>query len=118
MVTESRPGATGTVGRRGGAAPDRATKRGRTRRVRNTMQRTYSPLFYVPAGIIYLVIFIVPTVMSFWFSLTRWTLFDAKFIGLDNFRQFFSEQALRSGLWHTIVYAIITSGLKVVLGLL
>jgi raffinose/stachyose/melibiose transport system permease protein len=56
--------------------------------------------------------------MSFWFALTRWTLFDATFIGLDNFREFFSEQALRSGLWHTLVYAVITSGLKVVLGLL
>jgi raffinose/stachyose/melibiose transport system permease protein len=118
MVTESRPGATGTVGRRGGAAPDRATKRGRTRRVRNTMQRTYSPLFYVPAGIIYLVIFIVPTVMSFWFSLTRWTLFEAKFIGLDNFRQFFAEQSLRSSLINTLIYGVVTSGLKVVLGLL
>ena len=54
--------------------------------------------------------------MSFYFALTRWTLFDATFIGLDNFRQFFSEQALRSGLWHTVVYAVVTSGLKVVLG--
>jgi len=80
--------------------------------------RTYSPWFYAPAGVIYFVIFIVPTVMSFWFALTRWTLFDAKFIGLDNFRQFFSEQALRSGLWHTLVYAVLTSGLKVVLGML
>ncbi len=44
--------------------------------------------------------------MSFYFALTRWTLFDATFIGLDNFKQFFSEQALRSGLWHTLVYAV------------
>ena len=56
--------------------------------------------------------------MSFYFAFTRWTLFDATFTGLDNFRQFFSEQALRDGLWHTVVYAVVTSGLKVVLGML
>src|SRR3954465_9992605 len=119
MVTEARPSTTGTAGLRGDAEPGRS---GRQRQLRHTggrsmVARTYSPWFYAPAGVIYFVIFIVPTVMSFWFALTRWTLFDAKFIGLDNFRQFFSEQALRSGLWHTIVYAVITSGLKVVLGL-
>jgi raffinose/stachyose/melibiose transport system permease protein len=118
MVTESRPSKARAVGLRGNAEPGRSAPRARTSRVRNTVQRTYSPWFYVPAGVIYLVIFIVPTVMSFWFALTRWTLFSATFTGLDNFRQFFSEEALRSGLWHTVVYAVVTSGLKVVLGLL
>ena len=59
-----------------------------------------------------------PTVLAFWYSLTRWTLFDAEFIGLDNFAQFFREPALTSGLRNTIVYAVVTSGLKVILGLL
>jgi raffinose/stachyose/melibiose transport system permease protein len=119
MVTESRPSATRTAGRRGDAGPGRAApKQGRTGGVRNTMRRTYSPLFYVPAGIVYFVIFVVPTVMSFWFALTRWTLFEARFIGLDNFRQFFAEQSLRSSLINTLIYGIATSGLKVVLGLL
>jgi raffinose/stachyose/melibiose transport system permease protein len=122
MVTESRPSSTGTVGLRGNAEPGRSGRSGRQQLRatggRSMVARTYSPWFYVPAGVIYLVIFIVPTVMSFWFALTRWTLFDATFVGLDNFRQFFSEQALRSGLWHTVVYAVVTSGLKVVLGML
>jgi raffinose/stachyose/melibiose transport system permease protein len=119
MVTESRPSKARVTGLRGNAEPGRsAPKQARTSGVRNTYRRTYSHLFYLPAGIIYAIIFIVPTVMSFYFALTRWTLFDAKFTGLDNFRQFFSEQALRSGLWHTVVYAVVTSGLKVVLGLL
>jgi raffinose/stachyose/melibiose transport system permease protein len=118
MVTESRPGKSRAVGLRETAEPGRAAPPARTGKVRNNVLRTYSQWFYVPAAVIYGVIFIVPTVMSFWFALTRWTLFSATFIGLDNFRQFFSEQALRSGLWHTLVYAVITSGLKVVLGLL
>jgi raffinose/stachyose/melibiose transport system permease protein len=119
MVTESRPSKTRSVGFRGDAEPDRsAPKQARTSTVRRRFQHTYSSWFYLPAGVIYAIIFILPTVMSFYFALTRWTLFNATFIGLDNFKQFFQEQALRSGLWHTLVYAVITSGLKVVLGLL
>jgi raffinose/stachyose/melibiose transport system permease protein len=73
---------------------------------------------YLPAGLIYVVIFLVPTAMAFWFSLTRWTLFDSTFVGLDNYRDFFAEQNLRIGLQNTVIYAVVTSGLKVVLGLL
>src|SRR4029079_19331171 len=40
------------------------------------------------------------------------------FIGLDNFSQFMREPALTNGLRNTIVYAVVTSGLKVVIGLL
>jgi raffinose/stachyose/melibiose transport system permease protein len=82
------------------------------------MAHAYTPWFYVPAGVVYIVIFVVPTLMSFYFAFTRWTLFSATFNGLDNVREFFSDPGLRSGLWHTLVYAVVTSGLKVVLGLL
>ena len=118
MVTESRPSEARAVGLRDTAEPGRAAPPPRTRSGSRALRHTYSSLFYLPAGIIYTVIFVVPTVMSFYFAFTRWTLFDATFTGLDNFRQFFSEQALRDGLWHTVVYAVVTSGLKVVLGML
>ncbi|MBW6438837.1 sugar ABC transporter permease [Actinoplanes hulinensis] len=77
----------------------------------------YPYWFLVPGGLIFTIFFLVPSVMAFYFSLTRWTLFDQEFIGLDNYVQFFREPALASGLWHTIVYAAVTSGLKVVLGM-
>jgi raffinose/stachyose/melibiose transport system permease protein len=77
----------------------------------------YSYWFILPAGIIYTVLFLVPAFASFYFSLTRWTLFDTEFIGLDNFVQFFQEPALASGLTHTLIYAVVTCGLKVVLGM-
>jgi raffinose/stachyose/melibiose transport system permease protein len=86
--------------------------------LRRTYARTYSYLFYLPAAMVYGVIFVVPTVISFYFAFTRWDLFESEWIGLDNFRQFFAEQALRSSLRNTVVYAIATSGLKVVLGML
>ncbi|GIF43693.1 carbohydrate ABC transporter permease [Actinoplanes xinjiangensis] len=77
----------------------------------------YPYWFILPGGVIFTVFFLVPSVMAFWFSLTRWTLFDQEFIGLDNYVQFFREPALSSGLRHTLVYAVTTSGLKVVLGM-
>jgi len=78
----------------------------------------YPNWFYLPAAIIYGVLFLFPTVAALFFSLTRWTLFNATFIGLDNFRQFFSEPFLFQGLINTLIYGALTSGLKVVLGLL
>ncbi|WP_432562877.1 carbohydrate ABC transporter permease [Kineococcus sp. SYSU DK003] len=77
----------------------------------------YPGWFYLPAAIVYGVLFLVPTFASFYFALTRWTVFDSQFIGLDNFVQFFSEPALTRGFVNTFVYAVITSGAKVVLGL-
>ncbi|NUP73068.1 MAG: sugar ABC transporter permease, partial [Sinomonas sp.] len=78
----------------------------------------YPYWFYLPAAVIYTVLFLVPTFASFFFSLTRWTIFNATFIGLGNFVQFFQEPSLVTGLKNTIVYAMLTSGLKVVLGML
>ena len=78
----------------------------------------YPHYFYLPAAVIFIGLFIVPTVISFFFSLTRWSLFDWKFIGLENFQQFFQEEALVKGLTNTLIYGVVTSGLKVVLGML
>jgi raffinose/stachyose/melibiose transport system permease protein len=78
----------------------------------------YPGWFYLPAAIVYVVLFVVPTFASFYFSLTRWTFSEAEFIGLDNFIQFFREPALARGFVNTFIYAVVTSGLKVVFGLL
>ncbi len=78
----------------------------------------YPTWFFLPAAIIYGTLFLVPNIASLWFSLTRWDLFTAEFIGLANFRQFFSEPFLVKSILNTIIYAVVTSGLKTVLGLL
>ncbi|KKC33400.1 carbohydrate ABC transporter permease [Devosia psychrophila] len=78
----------------------------------------YPASFFLPAAVIYGVLFLLPTFASLYFSLTRWTLFNSTFIGLDNFAQFLREPFLIKGLINTVLYAVITSGLKVVLGLL
>lgn len=78
----------------------------------------YPYWFYLPAAVIYTALFLVPTFASFFFSFTRWTLTDFTLIGLDNFVQFFQEPALLKGLTNTFIYGLVTSALKVVLGML
>ena len=83
--------------------------------------RKHSPYpfwFYLPAAVVYGILFVIPTLLAFYFSLTRWTIFESRFIGFGNYVTFFKEPSLVSGLWHTLVYAVLTSGAKVVLGLL
>jgi len=87
-------------------------------RPKRRINSAYPSWFYLPAGIIYATLFLFPTLASLFFSLTRWTLFDATFIGFDNFVQFFREPFLVKGLVNTLIYAVLTSGLKVVLGFL
>jgi raffinose/stachyose/melibiose transport system permease protein len=79
--------------------------------------RTYPNWFYLPAAIVFGVFFLVPTATAFYFSLTRWTLFDATFIGFDNYVTFLNDPSLMSGLVNTIIYAVLTSGLKVIISL-
>jgi raffinose/stachyose/melibiose transport system permease protein len=86
-------------------------------RRRRTIGSMYPLWFYIPAGILFIVLFAVPTFASFYFSLTRWSLFDVEFIGFDNFVTFFTEPMLYQSLINTFIYGFITSGLKVVLGL-
>lgn len=87
-------------------------------RRRRAPRKHYPLWFYLPAGVVYGVLFIVPTIASFYFAFTRWNMTGTEFIGLENFALFFSEPYLFQGLVNTFVYGLLTSGLKVVLGLL
>jgi raffinose/stachyose/melibiose transport system permease protein len=78
----------------------------------------YPYWFVLPAAVIYGVLYILPTVASFWFSLTRWDLVTTTYIGLENYRQFFSEPFLLQGLGNTLIYAFLTCALKTTIGLL
>jgi raffinose/stachyose/melibiose transport system permease protein len=80
-------------------------------------RRAYPHWFYVPGALLFIVIFLVPTLLAFFFSLTRWSLFDWTFIGFDNFANFIKNQSLVTGLRNTLIYAVVTSGLKVLIGL-
>lgn len=78
----------------------------------------YPIWFFIPAVALYVVFFAVPTFASFYFSLTRWSLFSVEFIGFGNFVQFFKDPQLLNGFIHTFEYGFVTSAAKVVLGFL
>jgi len=88
-------------------------------RKRSTLNpgKHYPSWFYIPGGVIFIGIFLVPTFASLYFSLTRWTIFKSQFIGFDNFVEFFQDPQLVKGFVNTFIYAFLTSGAKVVLGL-
>ena len=69
----------------------------------------------VPGAVLYIALFFIPTVLSLFFSLTRWTLQEWTFIGFENFTLYFSEEYLRIGFRNTIIYGFLTSALEVLL---
>ena len=75
------------------------------------------PVVPLPGAAIFTVLFIAPTFASFYFAFTRWTLFDVEFIGIDNFVTFFSDPQLSKAFANTLIYGVLTSVAKVVLGL-
>ena len=79
--------------------------------------KDYPLWFTLPLGLIFVVLYLVPTLTSFYYATQRWTLFDTTFVGLDNFALFFRDPFLLGGIIHTFVYAFLTSGLKVVVGM-
>jgi raffinose/stachyose/melibiose transport system permease protein len=85
------------------------------RPARRGLKSFYPSWFYIPAAVLFSVFFAVPTFASLYFSLTRWTLFDVEFIGLDNFALFFREPQLVTGFINTFVYAFVTSLAKVII---
>lgn len=77
----------------------------------------YPSWFYVPAGVLFIVFFAVPTFASFYFAFTRWSLFAHEWIGFANFVQFFQDPQLTTGFINTFIYGFVTSAAKVVIGL-
>lgn len=78
-------------------------------------RRIYSNWFMVPAMVIFTVFFLIPTVISLFFSLTVWNFDSFTFCGLDNFKTFFSDESLYSSIINTMIYAILTCVLKLVI---
>lgn len=69
----------------------------------------------LPVLIIFSIFFVVPMVISVFFSMTVWSLIDFEFVGLKNYIMFFQDKQLLQGLLNTLIYACTTSGAKVIL---
>jgi raffinose/stachyose/melibiose transport system permease protein len=81
-------------------------------------KKIYNMWFIAPLLVFFVVLFVLPTLISFFFSLTIWNFDEVRFVGLYNFITFFSEYSLNIGIKNTLIYSILTCGFKVVLALL
>lgn len=86
------------------------------------LEKKYYPLIFVlPAVIIFTVFYICSIVGGFFFSFTNWSImnFDSpSFIGLENFKDLFRSPSFFPAMGHTFAFAVITTVIKVGLGLL
>lgn len=62
-----------------------------------------------PAFAGFMILYIVPTAMSFLYSLTNWSVYNAelRFVGLRNFQKIFTDAKTVAALVHSIKYAIL-----------
>ena len=78
-------------------------------------EKMYPHKFLIPALVVFGVIFMIPTIISVYYSMTVWNFDSAKFCGLDNYRMFLTDPSLSIGIKNTVIYAVLTSGIKVIL---
>lgn len=78
-------------------------------------KKVYSTWFLVPALAVFTIFFLLPMVLSLFFSLTVWNFDGFTFCGLENFKMFFQEASLRIGIRNSLLYAILTCFCKLVL---
>jgi raffinose/stachyose/melibiose transport system permease protein len=80
------------------------------------------PLYFVAGALVlYLVFFIIPGFMGFYYSFTDWNSVspEVNFIGLDNFRTIFASNGnYLSYIKNTLIFSVATIFLKTALGLL
>lgn len=85
---------------------------------KNTM---YPYSMVVPSIVVYTAFFILPILAAFALSFTRWNIediFHPKFIGIENFQYLFSHKLFLLSLKNTFIFALATTVLKTVFGLL
>ena len=75
-------------------------------------------LFILPALVGTLIFIIIPVICSFGLSFAKWDLLNPiQFVGLTNYREIFSEALFYKILLNTVVFAIATSVLGVIIPL-
>ncbi|GAA1466473.1 carbohydrate ABC transporter permease [Microbacterium thalassium] len=76
--------------------------------------------FLIPALIVLVLFFFVPTIYNFVYAFTDWSSFKSgiNFVGFDNFVSLFSNGALVNALIVTLVYAVLVAIFQNVFGLI
>lgn len=84
----------------------------------NHSRNLYSYKFLFPGMLLFSMFFIIPTILSFYFAFTNWSLDGFRFIGIDNFKNIIAEPTLSLAFKNTIIFTVITTILKLGLGLI
>src|SRR5690606_959521 len=89
------------------------------RRGENMGKHKYPLYFSFPALAVFLLFFITPTVIGFYYSFTDWNINADKisFNGLENYRELFQEPRLKTALFNTLIFAAIVTLMQNFLGL-
>lgn len=86
-------------------------------------KKIYKNYFTYPALFFYILLFIIPVILNFGYSLTNWNAIKmtgetAKFIGLQNYVKIFKDPELLRVIGRTLVFAAVTTVFKNLIGFL
>ncbi len=82
------------------------------------LHKQYPYSMLIPGTVIFLLFFVTPTIQGIGYSFTNWDGFSAKWVGLDNFKSFFSDPTLTRIVRNTFIFTIVSTIFKLVLGIL
>lgn len=76
-------------------------------------------LMILPAFLGFMLLFIVPTLMSFVYSLTNWSVYNSqiRFVGLKNFSKLFQDAKTIAAIEHSVKYAVMITVIQNVLAI-
>lgn len=85
----------------------------------NVQRQSYPYWFLLPAFAIFALMFLVPTGTGIFYSFTDWNINTEKinFVGLQNYRELFTDKKLVAALSHTLIYAFSVTLLRNAIGL-
>ena len=89
-------------------------------RIKMQKNKIYSKVFLIPALTIFVTLFLLPSIIGLFLSFTNWNVMseNIKFIGLRNYVEIFTDSSSWLSLKNTVFYAVLTSVLKGIIGLL
>jgi ABC-type sugar transport system permease subunit len=85
------------------------------------LQRNKYPLWFLFPGLaVFTFLYIIPTLTSFYYSLTDWNINTntAKFTGFENFRYLMTDKNFRAAIVNTLIYSGVVTVLRNFFGLL
>ena len=82
------------------------------------ISQIYPYSFLVPGTLLYMALFILPVCFTVYYSFRNWDLFTSNYIGFDNFVNLLTDPELNIAFKNTLVFAIVTTIGKCVLGLI